>query len=185
MGSSDTRFLSFGGDIGGLPPAFVAPRVTYRLTGTSKVIAHFNRMREQFGNSERWLKRAAKTYHEFITKNMLSGQRLKVRSGKLRDAWRYERAGRNRYLVHPGMLPYARIHEFGHKEYQFVRGYVTKGGKQVPSYFRDQNVKATHYFSDGIRLAEPEVIRQLDTLALQIIRGRELAAKRTGASANR
>lgn len=158
--------FEFQRDILGVPPAVLIPTTIVRYRTDSGLQEHLMRAAAQLKNPSPLLKAIARSNLKHMKERKLSGQALKARSGHLRSLWKTYRVSNYKQISHPGGLPYSRVHEFGNKEYQFVRGYRTKAGKRVAPYMRDANIKATHYIGrtlhDDQNRARYELQKALD-----------------------
>lgn len=140
------------------------------VTGTKQVQLALEKYAKEIGNPERFLRTAALSYRNYMVLNMLSGQRLMRRSGQLAGRWQPHKVSNTEYRVDPGSLRYARIHEYGLDQAgQPVRGYVTRAGKKVRQYSRHMRIRERRYVRDTVRYAAPQVMKELDRVASEIL----------------
>lgn len=163
MQSQIALLNQLGGMIGGMAPAYIAPN--FEIKGDKELIAYCERIGKTLGTSNgRWLRIVANHYRDYLKYNMISGQRLKVRSGRLRSAWRVEKRSENEFVVGPGMLPYSRIHEGGLDEpEQFVRPH-TRGGIKIGGYFRHMVLRPRRYVSQTVKYGYDGAEKKLTNL---------------------
>jgi hypothetical protein len=147
----------------------IGPTVT--IQGDKRLLAKIQLLESEFGNVQQFLKTAAKAHRTFMVKNYLTGQRLRRRSGDLIRAWHDYPAGARARILTAGALPYSRVHDLGlEMRGQFVRGYTTRGGKRVRSYFRDMRQRARRYVQDTVIFGAPFASRMLDKQVNRILR---------------
>jgi hypothetical protein len=120
---------------------------------------------------------AAAGYAGYIKEEHVSGQRLKVRSGTLKDNIVSKSiSGSTDSMVTAGSVPYSRIHDTGYNNpRQSVRAHrrVNSRGNgfvDVPAYTRHAHQKERRYFRDAVIGGGGRAQRNIDIVLADFVR---------------
>lgn len=157
--ASASPLIDLGIIIGGVPSQAIGPTVTVDAT---EVNEYLTKLVGVVSNPTPFVRIAAQTYRNHLVENYLTGQRLKVRTGRMRGSWVAQPRDRQTYWVTAGRLPYSRIHEYGYnKAYQFVRGYTTSSGRKVSHYWRHMKLRERRFIRDALETSSQIIFKAI------------------------